>query len=147
MYSKGKGLSDSVVPYRLHTLEWKGITQENLIELICDLAKKGLTPSQIGLVIRDTFSIVDLKNITGFNVSRILSMKGITMDVPEDLYHLIKKVKRIKSHLEKYPKDFGNRFKLSQIENHVYRLSVYYKRTKRLPLNWEYKKYIIKKNY
>lgn len=147
VYSKGKGISDSVTPYRLHTLEWKGLTQENLIKIIIKLAKKGLTPSQIGLLLRDSFSIVDLKNITGFNISRILSMKGITIDIPEDLFHLIKKVKKIKSHLDNYPSDLGNKFRLSQIEDHIYRLVSYYKRIKKIPSNWEYKKYKIIKDY
>lgn len=46
-----------------------------LINLISKFSEKGLSPSQIGLILRDSFSIIDVKNITGFNILKILKLK------------------------------------------------------------------------
>lgn len=55
-------------------------------------AKKGLTPSQIGVVLRDSFGIPQVKAVTGSKILRILKVAGLAPELPEDLYHLIKKV-------------------------------------------------------
>ena len=43
---------------------------------ICKLARKGSTPSQIGVVLRDSNGIPQVTSITGSKILRILKGKG-----------------------------------------------------------------------
>ena len=44
--------------------------------MIGKLAKKGLTPSQIGVVLRDSHGVGQVKNVTGNKIVRILRSSG-----------------------------------------------------------------------
>ena len=48
MRAPGKGLSQSALPYRRSVPTWLKLTCDDVKEQIYKLAKKGLTPSQIG---------------------------------------------------------------------------------------------------
>merc|ERR1712014_318775 len=110
MYGKGKGMSSSALPYRRRAPTWLKMKPEEVSEHICKLAKKGLTPSQIGVTLRDSFGIPQVKNVTGCKILRILKSKGLASSVPEDLYHLIKKAISIRKHLGNNNKDQDSRF-------------------------------------
>lgn len=43
---------------------------------ICKFAKKGLTPSQIGVILRDSHGIAQVKSVTGSKILRILKAHG-----------------------------------------------------------------------
>ena len=60
------------------------------------LAKKGLMPSQIGVVLRDSHGVAQFKAVTGQKVLRLLKKAGLAPSLPEDLYHLIKKAVAIR---------------------------------------------------
>jgi small subunit ribosomal protein S13e len=47
-----------------------------VIENITKLAKKGLTPSQIGVTLRDSQGITQVKSVTGNKILRILKSQG-----------------------------------------------------------------------
>ena len=38
---------------------------EQVVDQICKLAKKGATPSQIGVVLRDSHGVAQVKHVTG----------------------------------------------------------------------------------
>ena len=57
MYGPGKGMSSSALPYRRRAPTWLKMKPEEVTDHICKLAKKGLTPSQIGVTLRDSFGI------------------------------------------------------------------------------------------
>uniref|UniRef100_A0A8D0TH72 Small ribosomal subunit protein uS15 N-terminal domain-containing protein n=2 Tax=Sus scrofa TaxID=9823 RepID=A0A8D0TH72_PIG len=48
MHAPGKGLFQLALPYRRSVPTWLKLTSDNVKEQIYKLAKKGLTPSQIG---------------------------------------------------------------------------------------------------
>ncbi len=52
------------------------ITTAEVEEHICKLAKKGLTPSQIGVILRDSHGIAQVNSVTGSKVLRILKGHG-----------------------------------------------------------------------
>lgn len=79
-----------------------------------------------------------MRYITGNKILRILKSKGMAPDLPEDLYHLIKKAVSVRKHLEKNRKDKDSKFRLILIESRIHRLARYYLRTQRLPPNWKY---------
>ena len=49
MHSGGKGIASSALPYKRAPPTWLKQTPQQVEELICKLAKKGLTPSQVSI--------------------------------------------------------------------------------------------------
>jgi small subunit ribosomal protein S13e len=138
MHTPGKGISRSALPYKRHPPPWVKATPEEVGDHICKLAKKGLTPSQIGVLLRDSHGIPQVKSITGNKILRILKVYGLAPEIPEDLYHLIKKAVNVRKHLERNRKDKDSKFRLILIESRIHRLARYYKRVGHLPANWKY---------
>ena len=65
LHSNGKGISASAIPYSRAVPTWFKSSPEQVIENICKLAKKGATPSQIGVVLRDSHGVAQVKVVTG----------------------------------------------------------------------------------
>lgn len=107
-------------------------------DLICKFSKKGLTPSQIGVLLRDNHGVAQVGTVTGSKVLRILKGHGLAPEIPEDLYHLIKKAVSVRKHLERNRKDKDSKFRLILIESRIHRLTRYYKRAKKLPPTFKY---------
>merc|ERR1712156_771429 len=102
------------------------------------MAKKGFTPSQIGVVLRDSHGIPQVKMVAGNKIVRILRSQGLAPSLPEDLYCLIKKAVSVRKHLERNRKDRDSKFRLILIEARIHRLARYYKTTRVLPPTWRY---------
>ena len=96
MHSQGKGISGSALPFKRTPPSWLKTSSVDASELICKLARKGLLPSQIGVILRDQHGVGQIKNVTGNKVVRILKANGLGAQIPEDLYHLIKKALNIR---------------------------------------------------
>ena len=62
---------------------------------------------------------------------------GLAPEIPEDLYHLIKKAVAIRKHLERNRKDKDSKFRLILVESRIHRLARYYKKTKKLAPVWK----------
>nr|QKY15258.1 40S ribosomal protein S13 (RPS13) [Polytomella parva] len=138
MHSKGKGKSSSALPYKRTPPSWCSSKPEEVVDLICKLAKKGITPSSIGNVLRDIHGVPLVSTVTGSKVLRILKGHGLAPEIPEDLYYLIKKAVAIRKHLERSRKDKDGKFRLILVESRIHRLARYYRRTRKLPPNWKY---------
>lgn len=138
MHSKGKGIARSSLPYKRTPPSWLKVTASQVEEHINKLAKKGLTPSQIGVILRDSNGIAQVKSVTGTKILRILKKNGLAPEIPEDLYMLIKKAVSVRKHLERNRKDKDAKFRLILIESRIHRLARYYRTSKKLPPNWKY---------
>lgn len=138
MHSGGKGISSSALPYKRKPPTWLKVSPQDIAERIVKLAKKGLYPSQIGVILRDTAGVAQVRQVTGSKILRILKKNGIAPAIPEDLYHLIKKAVAVRKHLERFRKDKDSKFRLILIESRIHRLTRYYKRTQKLPPTWKY---------
>merc|ERR1711964_551968 len=86
LHSNGKGISASAIPYSRTPPSWLKTTPEQVVDQICKLARKGATPSQIGVVLRDSHGVAQVKVVTGNKILRILKSNGLAPEVPEDLY-------------------------------------------------------------
>merc|ERR1711935_1255207 len=137
-HAPGKGISKSARPYKRTPPSWLKISAADVEEHICKLAKKGLTPSQIGVILRDSNGIAQVKSVTGQKIVRLLKANGLAPEIPEDLYMLIKKAVQVRKHLERNRKDKDSKFRLILIESLIHRLARYYKTKKLLPPNWKY---------
>ena len=135
---KSKGISKSARPYKRTPPSWLTISKGDVEEHCCKLAKKGMTPSQIGVVLRDSHGIAQVKSITGSKILRILKAHGLAPELPEDLYCLIKKAVAMRKHLERNRKDTDSKFRLILVESKIHRLARYYRKTRQLAPNWKY---------
>jgi hypothetical protein len=81
LHSNGKGISASAIPYSRTPPAWLKTTPEQVVDQICKLAKKGATPSQIGVVLRDSHGIAQVKVVTGMHtvLSDALLVFGLWM--------------------------------------------------------------------
>ena len=138
MHTNGKGIASSALPYSRTPPAWLRIDAEDVEKNVCKLARKGLTPSQIGVVLRDSHGIGQVKAVTGNKILRVLKKSGLAPEIPEDLYCLIKKAVNVRKHLERNTKDKDSKFRLILIESRIHRFARYYKRTRQLPPNWKY---------
>ena len=134
----GQGHIFATLPYKRRAPSWIKLKPEDLSEQICKLAKKGMTPSSIGVTLRDSFGVPQVKMITGNKILRILKKEGLAPSIPEVLYFLVKKAKSMRKHLDKNRKDRDSKFRLILVESRIHRLARYYRRVKSLPANWKY---------
>jgi small subunit ribosomal protein S15 len=106
--------------------------------LAVKLAKEGNKPSQIGMHLRDTYGIPDVKLATKKTITQILKEKKILDELPEDILALIRKVILLKKHLEANKQDMSALRGLQITESKIGKLVKYYKITGRLPKSWKY---------
>ena len=76
LHSHGKGISASAIPYSRSVPTWFKSTPDQVVDNICKLARKGATPSQIGVVLRDSHGVAQVKVVTGNKILRILKSNG-----------------------------------------------------------------------
>ncbi|WJX23274.1 ribosomal 40S subunit protein S13 [Trifolium repens] len=76
-----KGISSSALPYKRTPPTWINISTHDVDDTICKFAKKGLTPSQIGVILRDSHGISQVKSITGSKILRILKAHGLAPEI------------------------------------------------------------------
>lgn len=138
MYSRKKGKSESKRPPKSVSLNWVPMKKEEVEELVVKLGKRGIPPSQIGMILRDEHGIPLVKRITGKKITEILEEHGIAPKIPEDLMALINKAYRIRKHLEEHRKDFHAKRGLILTESKIWRLTKYYKRIGKIPQDWHY---------
>merc|ERR1719453_2349235 len=78
MHSKGKGISRRCLPYRKAPPSWVHISAQDLTDQMVKLAKRGSSPSQIGVLLRDQYGIPQVKGVTGSKILRILKNSELT---------------------------------------------------------------------
>jgi len=137
MHARRKGKSGSKHPIeRIHP-EWS-LKAEEIEELIVKLAEEGKEPAMIGLILRDSYGVPDVKAALGKKLTKVLEEHNLLPPVPEDLNNLLNRRNNIKKHLEENPRDLHNKRRLHLIEAKIRRLVKYYKRNGRLPEDWSY---------
>mgnify|MGYP001608056612 CR=1 FL=1 len=138
MHSRKKGKAGSKKPVRKTKPSWLIYKPKEIELLVLKFYKEGKTPSQIGMVLRDSYGIPDIKTIIKKSINQILNENKQLAQVPEDLMALIRKSVTIRKHLEPNRKDMAAKHGLQMTDSKIRRLEKYYKRTKRLPASWKY---------
>ena len=139
MHTHRHGKSHSIRPSTLRAPSWITQSPAEIEELVIKYSKDGLTPSQIGIKLRDQHSIPLIKPITKKSIGEILEEKDLKAEMPEDLENIVKKAVGLQKHLKANKGDSRNVRSLELIEAKVHRLSVYYKKIGRIPATWKYK--------
>jgi small subunit ribosomal protein S15 len=139
LHTHRHGKSNTIRPATLRAPSWITLSPKEIEELVVKYSKDGLSPSQIGLKLRDQHSIPLIKSITKKSLGKILEENNLQAEMPEDLDNIVKKAVGLQKHLKANKGDNRNVRSLELIEAKVHRLSVYYKRINRIPENWKYK--------
>ncbi|KAM0686213.1 ribosomal 40S subunit protein S13 [Conglomerata obtusa] len=138
IYSKDHGKSSSIKPYAVHAREpWQAITHTEVVSQIFTLAKKGVPPSKIGLLMRDLYGIGSVSSLTGKRITAILRANGLAPTLPEDLDCLVKKSVSMRAHLGSFKNDKHAKHRLILNDSKLYRLARYYKKRGYITTAWK----------
>ena len=138
MYPRAKGSSGSTKPAKKTVPSWSRYKGKEVEMLVAKMGKEGKTASEIGLALRDTYGIPDVKTLTGKKIAAIMAEKKLLPEVPEDLRALIKKAAMVRAHLEDNKQDKVARRGLQLTEAKINRLVKYYKKSGKLAATWKY---------
>ncbi|GMR32798.1 hypothetical protein PMAYCL1PPCAC_02993 [Pristionchus mayeri] len=76
MHKPGKGISRSSIPYRRSFPTWHKLSGDDVTEQIFKLAKKGISPSQIGVILWDSHGVAHNSRVAGNKVARIVMARN-----------------------------------------------------------------------
>jgi small subunit ribosomal protein S15 len=138
-----RGRSQSTRPISKRPPNWVVYQQDEVKALIINLAREGISQSEIGALLRDEYGIPLVKPIVGEGVFAVLMEAEIAPKIPEDIYNLMIKATRLRRHIERNPKDFSNKRILQNTASKIYALTRYYKKKGLLPQDWRYRDEIV----
>jgi len=138
MHSRKKGISGSKKPLSKSLPVWLRYKPKEAELLIAKLAKEGKNTSELGITLRDTYGIPDVRILLKKKITKILKEKGITTELPDDLLSLIRKSVEIRKHMETNKKDQTAKRGIMLTESKIKRLTKYYKRTGKLASEWKF---------
>ena len=118
--------------------EWVTYSNEEIEEMILKFTKEGKSTTESVIILRDTYGIPSVKDVTGERINQILKRNGQAQEYPEDLMNLIRRAVNIRDHLEENPKDLHSKRGLTIIESRIRKLGAYYVKEGELPEGWRY---------
>ena len=137
-YSRAKGKSGSTKPVKKGKRSWVRYDKKELEQIIIKLRNQEKTQSEIGLILRDTYGVPDVRPVLGKKLGKFLKENKLEGELPEDLINLIKKDILIMKHRETNKKDMPSKRGLILTESKINRLVKYYKKTGKLDKDWKY---------
>ena len=132
------GKAGSTKPTQPSVPAWISYKPQEVEQLVIKLAKGDKAPSQIGMILRDSYGLPDVKTITKKTIMQILKDNKAAPKLPEDILALVKRYIAIAKHLEKNHKDQGAVRGLALTSSKIGRLAKYYKRNEVLPADWRF---------
>lgn len=139
LHSKRHGKSGRKRPKAKVSPKWVDYSQNEAKEIIIGLAKKGTSPTTIGIILRDKYAIPSARALIGKTINQFLKEENALQQYPDDLLNLIRKAVRMRDHLKTNKADVHGKTKLIHVESKIQRLVKYYTRVGKLPANWKYK--------
>ena len=138
MYSRKKGKSGSTKPLKKTKRVWLRYSDKEVEQLIIKLAKQGNSQSKIGVILRDTYGVPDVRIVLNKKIGKVLEDNELKPKLPDDLMALIKKELNLIKHSEINKKDMSAKRGLQLTESKINRLVKYYKKKGILDKNWVY---------
>ncbi len=118
--------------------EWSDVSKEELEKTIMKLHDTGMSPSRIGLTLRDQYGVPNVKLVIGNSITGFLRDNNALADLPEDLTNLMRKALHVRKHIKANKKDVHNKRALQLTENKIRRMVKYYHDSGRLAPDWTY---------
>ena len=138
MHSRKGGSSRSRPPMVTKAPEWSDVSKEELEKTIMKLHDTGMSPSRIGLTLRDQYGVPNVKLGIGNSITGFLRDNNALADIPEDLTNLMRKALHVRKHIKANKKDVHNKRALQLTENKIRRMVKYYHDSGRLAPDWTY---------
>lgn len=138
MHSRKRGKSKSTKPYRKEPPSWVEFSVKDIQKTVANLGKKGIGPSNIGVILRDQNGIPSVKLMTNKRVTTILKENKMTPELPEDLMNLIRNAVALDKHHTANPQDMTAKRGMQLAESKIKRLTKYYAREGKIPADWKY---------
>jgi small subunit ribosomal protein S15 len=136
MHSRAKGKSGSTKPAK-RVPSWAPYKGKEVEKLIIKYGRAGKSSSEIGMILRDSYGIHNVRALTSKKVNIVLNENNISKKLPEDLLSLIRRLISVKQHFEKNKQDMSAFRGIGLVTSKINRLIVYYKRSGRLPMDWK----------
>ena len=140
MYSGKHGKSGSKRPVKITKKVWIRYSNKEVESLIVKLAKSGKTQSQVGLILRDSYGVPDIRILGLKSIRDVLKSNNLLARVPEDLTALIKKDIKLTIHSESNKNDMSAKRGMMLTKSKINRLAKYYKREGILSQEWRYER-------
>ena len=138
LHSRKGGSSRSRPPMVTKAPEWSDVSKEELEKTIMKLHDTGMSPSRIGLTLRDQYGVPNAKLVIGNSITGFLKDNNALGDIPEDLTNLMRKALHVRKHIKSNKKDVHNKRALQLTENKIRRMVKYYHDSGRLAPEWTY---------
>lgn len=135
MHSRKHGKSGSKKPEKKDKVDWLDYNDEEIKKIILKLAKEGNSNARIGMILRDSYGIPDVR-MYNLKISEVT--EELKKEVPEDMYNLLVSTVNLHKHMGTNKKDAKAKHGLELMESKVRRLGKYYARTGKLPSDWKY---------
>lgn len=125
-------------PVREAAPEWVPLLPREVESKVVELAKEGKQAAVIGLILRDSYGIPSVQEVTGKKIQQILKDAGLAGKLPQDLQNLVQRAIALQEHLAANPRDLHNLRGLELMESRVRALAKYYVARGELPDTWSY---------
>jgi|TARA_Y100000310_G_scaffold284075_1_gene306579 small subunit ribosomal protein S15 len=137
-YSRKHGKSGSKKPTKKTLPVWLRYKPSEVELLMVKLAKEGKNSSEIGIILRDTYGIPDVRLLCKKKISAVLKEKKLAPELPDDLLSLIRRSVAIRKHLEANHTDQTAKRGLTLTESKIKALTKHYKQTGKLASEWKF---------
>jgi len=138
MYSRKHGKSGSKKPIKKVLPVWLRYKPKEVELLIVKLAKEGKNSSEIGIILRDTYGVPDVRLLFKKKISIILKDNKLAPEFPDDLSALIRKSVAIRKHIEANHLDQSANRGLILTESRIKALTKHYKKTGKIASGWKF---------
>ncbi|MFH1222065.1 MAG: 30S ribosomal protein S15 [Candidatus Micrarchaeota archaeon] len=138
LHSGKKGKSGRKLPKAKVNPDWVKADKKEVEEVIIKMAKEGVAPAKIGLVLRDKYGVPEARPYLGMKLTAFLKQNSVATAYPADFLDLIKRSVSVYRHLKSAKKDVHNKTKYLHIVSKINRLAGYLKTKKVIPANWKY---------
>ena len=138
LHSRKKGKAGTKRPKSNVAPTWSSLKPAELKENILKMAREGVPPAKIGIIMRDQHSVANLRAQLGMSLKLFLKKENALGEYPEDLLNLIKKAVHMANHIRTSKNDTGNTVKLGHVESKIQRLAKYYSSKGMIPAGWRY---------
>ena len=125
-------------PVRESAPSWVPMLPREVESKVIELAKEGKQPAVIGLILRDSYGVPSVQEVTGKKIQQILKDAGLAGKLPQDLQNLVQRAISLQEHLAANPRDLHNLRGLELIESRTRALAKYYIAKGELPETWGY---------
>jgi len=125
-------------PVRETAPTWVPLRAREVEAKVIELAKEGKQPAVIGLILRDSYGIPSVQELTGKKIQEIMTGAGVVGKLPQDLQNLVQRAIHLQEHLAANPRDLHNLRGLELMESRIRSLAKYYLSRGDLPAGWQY---------